>query len=216
MKPHSHYDQEEEYILILYAKEQCIQCTHILYSRYHNLIALYCRKKYTNLKSMTTDDLISQCYVYFLDAIRKFDIDTGNKFSTFLHTQLMQISRYVITSDNASMQLPTDYLQKLKRNEINLVTSPSLDTPVDEDSNGRSFEELLADEDAEDPNENILHQQLKQLIPMLTERQQYIIKEHYFKNKPITNIAKELGCKPYTAKTDLDHSLLMLRNSLLK
>ena len=216
MKHHSHYDQIDEYIMILYAKEGCIDCTHKLYSNYHNMIALYCRKKYTNLKSMTTDDLIAQCYFYFLDAIRKFDIDTGNKFGTFLYTQLMQISRYTITSDNATMQLPADYIQKLKRNEINLVTSTSLDTPVDEDSNGRSFEELLADEDAEDPTETLLHQQLKQLIPMLTERQQYIIKAHYFEGKPLLHIAKELKCKPYTVKVDLDHSLLMLRNSLLK
>ena len=66
------------------------------------------------------------------------------------------------------------------------------------------------------PSISMASRTLKQLIPMLTDRQQYIINEHYFKNKPITTIAKELGCKPHTAKTDLDHSLLMLRNSMLR
>lgn len=143
-KQHPHgYDQSEEYIMILYAKEQCPICTELLYNQYSKMIANYCRKKYKNLNSLTTEDLISQCYFYFLDAIRKFDIDTGNKFGTYLYHQLMQINRYVIQHDNKAIEFPPDYVQKLKKNEDTKLTSVSLNTVYND--KGESFEDIYED-----------------------------------------------------------------------
>lgn len=151
MKPHSHYDQIEEYILILYAKDGCQICTHQLYSNYHDMIALYCRKASNRMKSLTADDLIGQCYVYFLEAIRKFDIDSGNKFGTYLYIQLQQISRYALYHDNSAIKLPADYLQRLKRNEIHPVRSTSFDAKIDDTKeNGMTLGEVMADESALD------------------------------------------------------------------
>ena len=149
MKPHSHYDQIEEYIMILYAKEGCQICTHQLYSNYHDMVALYCRKASNRMKSLTADDLIGQCYVYFLDAIRRFDIDSGFKFGTFLYTQLQQISRYALYHDNGAIKLPADYLQNLKAGKIHPVRSTSFDAKIDDTKdNGMTLGEVMADESA--------------------------------------------------------------------
>jgi len=143
-KQHPHgYDQIEEYIMILYAKEQCPICTELLYNQYSKMIADYCRKKYKNLNSLTIEDLISQCYFYFLDAIRKFDIDTGNKFGTFLYTQLIQINRYVILHDNKAITFPTNYTQQIKKDEEAKLTSVSLNTVYND--KGESFEDIYED-----------------------------------------------------------------------
>lgn len=149
MKPHSHYDQIEEYIQILYAKEGCQICTHQLYSNYHDMVALYCRKASNRMKSLTADDLIGQCYVYFLEAIRKFDIDSGYKFGTYLYTQLQQISRYALYHDNGTVKLPADYLQNLKADKIHPVKPFSIDSKVDDEmDNSMTWNEVLADESA--------------------------------------------------------------------
>ena len=149
MKPHSHYDQIEEYIMILYAKDGCQICTHQLYSNYHDMVALYCRKASNRMKSLTADDLIGQCYVYFLDAIRRFDIDSGFKFGTFLYTQLQQISRYALYHDNGAIKLPADYLQNLKAGKIHPVRSTSFDAKIDDTKdNGMTLGEVMADESA--------------------------------------------------------------------
>ena len=149
MKPHSHYDQIEEYIMILYAKEGCQICTHQLYSNYHDMVALYCRKASNRMKSLTADDLIGQCYVYFLEAIRKFNVDSGFKFGTYLYTQLQQISRYALYHDNGAIKLPADYLQNLKAGKIHPVRSTSFDAKIDDTKdNGMTLGEVMADESA--------------------------------------------------------------------
>ena len=149
MKPHSHYDQIEEYIMILYAKEGCQICTHQLYSNYHDMVALYCRKASNRMKSLTADDLIGQCYVYFLEAIRKFNVDSGFKFGTYLYTQLQQISRYALYHDNGAIKLPADYLQNLKADKIHPVKPFSIDSKVDDEmDNSMTWNEVLADESA--------------------------------------------------------------------
>lgn len=184
----------DEYIMILCAKEGCQICTHQLYSRYHDMVALYCRKASNRMKSLTADDLIGQCYVYFIGAIRKFDIDSGFKFGTYLYTQLQQISRYALYHDNSAIKLPADYLQNLKADKIHPVKPFSIDSKVDDEmDNSMTWNEVLADESA--LAELIAPEQIEALrmaIAALPETQEAILM-HQMEGKTFEEIGEHLG-----------------------
>lgn len=134
----------DEYLLILYAKEQCPDCIAKLWDAHVNLVRDYVRKRFKKTMYFEVEELVNESYFFFLDCIRKFDIDKGHKFSTFLHVNLQQISRYVITLDS-TVSRPADYATKLKKDESAKVSSMSMDELRKD--NGTTFAETYEGED---------------------------------------------------------------------
>ena len=216
MTPHPHDRHIDEYLLILYSKDGCEECITKLYKAHHKMIADYMRKHIKKLRCLTYDDLVGQAYHYFLDAIRKFDIDTGLKFSNFLHHNLRQINRYVVQYDNVITR-PTNYLTLLKAGEVPEISSYSLDSSVDPDEQafGRSYGEITEDTSIADIGEVIDIKKLLEAVEALPERQRVSIKEHVLKGTPKAQIASQFGCKTETITNEINRAMLTLRNAML-
>lgn len=135
--------KQDEHELFLRIQEGDLVAKGLLYAQYEKLIKQYCRK-YKHLDSLELQDLEQQCYFFFEDALRKFDISKDNKFMTFLYTQLMQLSRYV-TYNDFTIRRPGDYFKDIKGNEAIKVSAVSIDVQLE---NGESFADKYEDDDA--------------------------------------------------------------------
>lgn len=135
--------KQDEHELFLRIQEGDLVAKGLLYAQYEKLIKQYCRK-YKHLDSLELQDLEQQCYFFFEDALRKFDISKDNKFMTFLYTQLMQLSRYV-TYNDFTVRRPGDYFKDIKSNDALKVSAVSIDVQLE---NGESFADKYEDDDA--------------------------------------------------------------------
>lgn len=139
-------DNTDEYIRILYAKEGNTEFTKKLWEDHVQLVRTYVYRKYSRTQYFEREELVAQCYHYFLDAIRKFDIELGFKFSNFLTNNLQQLSRYVIQLDS-TITRPTNYASILKKNEDAKVSSVSISSIPN--SNGTAFADYYPEEGAD-------------------------------------------------------------------
>lgn len=208
--------KDEEYQLIELAKSGDTAATHKLYNSHHKMIANYCRR-YSRLNVLHKDDLVSECYFYFMDAIRKFDISKGYKFSTYLHNQLRQISRYVIQQDS-TMTMPADYLQRLKAETITKIEVASLDTPYtfNEDSQKTTWaDQLIIDEPIDSLVEEIGETNLYRCLELMDSAEADLLIERYMYQVSQETVAKRNKVGHITIRKVTDVAKQHLKDLLL-
>lgn len=204
----------DEYILVLYAKEGCPDCIDKLWNQYVNMVRDYVRKRFKKTMYFEIEELTNQCYFYFLDAIRKFEIDTGNKFGTFLRVNLQQISRYVIQLDS-TVTRPADYHQQLKKDESVKVSSMSMDTLRKED--GTTFAETYEDEELlPDVTQGLDNAEardyIESLLSTLSPLRSQIVTMRHLEGKTLVQVGKEIGMTEFKLKKQYQAAIQQLQH----
>lgn len=110
----------------------------MLYKQYIPMMAQYCRK-YRKLNTLTQEDLMQYCAIYFLQTIEKFDPSKNNKFGTMLLPQLQQLYRDVLYND---MVIRRPNQREESKTSFSCV---SIDQQIDE---GSDYSDLYEDLDA--------------------------------------------------------------------
>ena len=203
----------DEYLLILYAKEQCPDCISKLWDTHVNMVRDYVRRRFKKTMYFEVEELVNESYFFFLDAIRKFEIDKGHKFSTFLHVNLQQLSRYVIQLDS-TITRPADYSTKLKRDETTKLSSMSMDELCKED--GTTFSEMYEDENAEKDATLPLEKSegrayLDGLLSSLTPMQARIVRMRYLEGLSIKQCCLDLNTTEFKLKKATEQAMRHLR-----
>lgn len=154
--------------------------------------AKYFFKRWQNrcqVLGLETEDLYQSAFLSLNSAIEYYNAEKGAKF----------LSVYgLFLKSEFSKAIKVRY-EKHKRICKNIETI-SLDSYIDANLEIR-FLDTLIDESAEEAfneleNEEcrqLLHTRLESALPLLTESEYAVIKKHYYDNKPMSDIAKELG-----------------------
>lgn len=188
-------DNTDEYIRILYAKEGNTESIKHLWDSHVNMIHAYIYRNYHNTKRIESDELVSESFFYFMDSIRKFDIDKGFKFSTYLYRNLQQISRYVV-QNKTLFSVPADYATKIMRGQCIELESVSTSELLFED--GRTFEEVIKDDDSEfELTESLekseVSEYINDLLSMLNADERQVIQMRLIEDKPIDVIKSSMN-----------------------
>lgn len=164
-----------------------------LYEQIYKLFAMLADKQYKRFADrfeqcgIMPEDLRQECYFVLLRMLSAYDRTKGFQFTSYINYQLSAHIRHLL------------HLQDGKCAQTDLlVTSASLDKPIDSMNGEGSMLDLIPDP-ASDPTASIeqvdyikrLHEDLEQCITgALTPRQQSIVRAYYFKGDNFPAIAK--------------------------
>lgn len=163
------------------------------YKYFKNLIDKYYKNQH--------DELVQDLSLWLMDAIERFDTSKGFSFSTY-----------------AGVIIRSEFLHKDKhvartlKNKADIV---SFSSPAKVFKNGDilTYEQVLADKFSEEQLAASvdLHHILKNIVPLLTEREKIIFKNVFIERKTVAQTAKNLGC----ARTYLYHLIKNMQNKIL-
>lgn len=168
--------------LVRLAKEGDQIAVNKLYSQCEDMIKHYCRK-YKNLCFITHDDLVQQCTIYFMDSIRKFDLSKDLKFTTFLYSQLIQVSR-TITYEDFVITRRADYMSRVKKDPEEALRSVSIDQKKNED--GETWADNLVDTNSTPEDRynsaqttSIIKDEILKVLRLYTDAEQKYLIDHF-------------------------------------
>ena len=168
--------------LVRLAKEGDQIAVNKLYSQCEDMIKHYCRK-YKNLCFITHDDLVQQCTIYFMDSIRKFDLSKDLKFTTFLYSQLIQVSR-TITYEDFVITRRADYMSRVKKDPDEMLRSVSIDQKKNED--GETWADNLVDTNSTpedrlcaEQTTSIIKDEILKVLRLYTDAEQKYLIDHF-------------------------------------
>lgn len=141
------------------------------------------------------DDLIQSAYFAVVEAVGRFDPETGYKFLTYLEYPMRTAFR------------KTSGIRSSRRDALDMALY--LDAPCGDDGEGDTFEDITADpcaitslETAEESIwRNQLHDTLESALDALPIDQSRVLRMRYYEERTCASIAEDLG---YTAAGVLD------------
>ncbi|ACL70398.1 sigma-70 family RNA polymerase sigma factor [Halothermothrix orenii] len=147
-----------------------------------NMDIVYAKAKYFFIKGLDKDDVIQEGMVGLFKAIRDFKFEKGASFRGFaqlcVHRQLVS----AIKRANRQKHIP-------------LNTSTSIDRSIDNSENGRSYNDILPNEDENLEEKFIYQEQLKMIFEdiekELTELEREVFMQ-YLANKSYQEISNQL------------------------
>jgi RNA polymerase sigma factor (sigma-70 family) len=149
-------------------------------------------------------DIKQACYTAFLDAVKAFKPDSGNKFTSYLNYPFKQAVRELLR------------IRTGKRVILNSCTS--LDKPI-ENSDGElcTMLDLVADDNAFNFVENAEGKSdaetIRAIVDTLSEPQKCVIQAYFFKDETLQAIAEKLHVSPERVRQIKAKALRQLRQN---
>lgn len=202
-------------MLAAYINQGSSELIPILWNNTKHLCFKICGQYYTqyaarfNACGVELSDLRQESYGAFLKAIKAYKADNDAKFSSYLSYPLKNAAAKLLGVDNAE-----------RINHKPLDNAVSLDAPIESaDNEGLCLGDTLPDEQSTEPFESVLdsiededtRRVLTAAIKQLTEVQQRVIIQHYFKNMTLKDIGAELGFSAERARQIKENALKKLR-----
>lgn len=151
LKPPKTLSLEEEVALVRRAQNGDETAIHALVKQYIPLIKSTCRR-YRYRDALELEDLEQQCVIYLINAIPKYNLDSGNKFVSFLVPQFQQLSRYILYNGEVLKRPYAEITKPREERSVSAVHSIDRnvsDTDSDESSaHEANFHAHLADDTA--------------------------------------------------------------------
>lgn len=118
------YKDYNDYELVYLAQEQNEDAINILYQKYKPIIYKKCQKYLNFLKGVELCDLVQECYIVLLNAIKTFNQDSTSTFYTFIticiDRHLVNTYRRNINTKNKILN-DSISLESIDDEEINLI-----------------------------------------------------------------------------------------------
>lgn len=205
---------EEEYEHIRLAKQGVQSSIDVLVKVHHSMIHAYTnRLKYRG--NYTADDAYNDGVIGIMEAIRCFDMSTGNRFST-LASQWIKAQVYrQMTYQDKTVNLPANFPTLFKAGEVDAVDDISMDEVKDEE--GNPFSDFLADEaEIEISEDKIRYESMHKAIAMLSERHKAMI-AYRLKGLSQSEIGAKLGVTEKVVRRAMfEHILPSLRYNITR
>lgn len=215
--------REEEVALVREAQKGDEVAIQALVKQYIPLIKSTCRK-YRYRDSLELEDLEQQCIIYLIDAIPKFNLDSGNKFVSFLVPQFLQLNRYILYNGEV-LKRPYSEITK-PREERSVSAVHSIDrslTELDPDeasAHKANFHDHLTDNSFLDLFDNLeaekTRENLYTALEYCTEEYAEVVMMHYLEDMSYVDIAKMKGISPYLAADLCKYGLFELKVAMRK
>jgi len=149
--------------------------------------------------AVSLDDLISAGYHALVLASRRFDPGRNTSFSTFAYPQVRGAMKDILISLGRALKHHTEL--------------PELDS--DPDAPERAAESLAAFVDpAPDPERKRLTTEVLDAVKKLPEPERSILRAHFLDDRPLTEVAAELGISKVTASRVLARAIAAVREKL--
>lgn len=141
---------------------------------------------------VTKEDLMQVGFIALIDAIKAYDTEAGYKFTTFLSVQCKRHFMVAIGfHTNRAVNEP-------------LNNSYSLHNLLNIDADDSKFIDFISDPDAETPFEDViddiwrdsLKEAIERALQLIDSQQAYIIRQRYFENKTLLQIANDMNYNP--------------------
>ena len=199
-----------------------------LWRELDDLCAWYCRKLLRKLPEafkLEFEDLYNCGFIALCEALQHYSLEKESKFSQYyllyltgtiyLENRLSIGGHYkdgrrrfdpIITGGTISLDAPTDENQDAPEPLYNFLSNEQIQNPATD-----TMEQVI---------ENIycrqLHEILEDLMAMLPDQQQFVIRQKYYFDHDCARIAERLGIKRNQVYALEDKALLQLRNEGLK
>lgn len=208
---------EEEYDLIRAAQNGDQRSIDKLVEANNGLIIKYLRK--CNLfGNYTYDDAYQDGVIGVIQAINKFDLNSGNRFSTYCTLWIRAIIYRAMVYCDQVIDLPAAYPQMLKAGEIEEMSSDSMDNVIND--HGDSFTEYFAAEDSLDWELDITDKDMFNKIVACMEwidpQSKVAIQMLIIEGKLLKDASAELKMRPETLRDYMRSGLEELKVPLRK
>lgn len=149
-------------------------------------------------------DLVQEGFIGLSKALKRFDPNRGVKFSTFtvpyVKGEMLHFLRDELGFENSDLTKSYNYHSSEDEDNRSFASEP----------NGFNEEEFF-----ERLNSKLLTEQITKTINQLAEKQKLIVVMHFYEDKSVTEIAKELNVsKAFISKT-LSRSLEIMKSLLI-
>lgn len=208
--------KEQELDLVARAKQGDAEAVSALMLLYTPLIK---RKVagYRFLDALEHEDLMSQCYIYLGEAIKKFDLEKDNKFGTFLVPQLLQLTRYVI-ENGETIKRPATYLKDIKESDANRMCTHSMDKVLNQ--HGDTYVDTIEDREYELVSDVILEKEqigvLYEALEFLDDVERELIMRYHMYQEVFYKICESMNLRPDYARPIMRNGLHKLRMAMDK
>ena len=194
-----------------------------LWRELDDLCAWYCRKLLRQLPEafkLEFEDLYNCGFIALCDALQHCSQEKKAKFSQYYlfyltgtiyrENRLSNGGHYkdgrrrfdpIITGGTISLDAPTDESQETPEPLYNFLSDEQLQDPAT-DTVEKIIEQIYSQQ---------LHDVLEELIAMLPERQQFVIRQKYYEDEDCARIAEKLGLKRGKVYALEDQALIQLR-----
>ena len=199
-----------------------------LWRELDNLCGWYCRKLLRQLPEafkLEFEDLYNCGFIALCDALQHYSLEKKSKFSQYyllyLTGVIYQENRLsvgghykdgrrrfdpIITGGTISLDAPTDEGQETPEPLYNFLSNEHIQNPAT-DSMEQVIEHIYCQQ---------LHDILEELMAILPDQQQFVIRQKYYYGQDCARIAEKLGIKRSQVYAFEDKALLQLRNEGLK
>ncbi|ABZ82677.1 hypothetical protein HM1_0052 [Heliomicrobium modesticaldum Ice1] len=163
----------------------------------------YCE---TNRKGVRPEDLTQCGYFAYLSALKQYSPERELKFTSYLD---FCVARECWRELGISFQTGGKVLNR----EVETI---SLETPISDDEEGLTLEDIISDPDADTYSFcelNDMRLIVRREIERLSPREQCVIYGIFYNNKTIEGLAQEFGCELGTVLSVRDTAFNSLRRS---
>ena len=208
---------EKEYELIALAQQGNQTAINELVHAHTGLVVKYCRK--CTLKgNITFDDLYQEGIYGLIYAIGKFDMSTGNRFSTYATHWIRATCYRAMLYQDQVVDLPADYTKQIKEGKIEKVASDSIDNVCND--KGETFAEFFSDDHSLDwelqIESNDRMTMLLECLKWVDEIPRKLIMEIIIKGRPVKDVCAEYGLRVDTQRDYVISGLEELKVPLRK
>lgn len=208
---------EEEHRLIALAQSGCMKSRDKIILAHDGIIHAYLRRcKFVG--NYTAEDAYSDGVLGLVRAIEKFDLSTGNRFSTYGSQWVKAtIYRQLIYQDK-TITLPANYVTDRKLEKCQPVFADSIDNILNED--GDTFHDYHADEQGLDWLADIeyhdLHTALHEALEWIDAEDADVLRLYYFEGLTQLQIKDRLGISEGSVKNSLKTGIAGMKHVMRK
>lgn len=180
-----------------------------LWEQTDKLFYMFARRMYNHYfdravsRGVELNDCFQVCWFAFLDTMASYNkkAERDRKFTSFAYLHVKR-HIYILLGLRTSKREPLDYAM-------------SLDAPLSTEDENLSVIDTIADTEAEKPFEKMecsdMEEKILERIATLPKKQATAVRERFWKDKTLSEIAKELGITPKQMHNQYKDAIRKLR-----